>query len=166
MSARTTRAAAAARTHDSAAADASWRLLALPLRVAALSWGLSTLPLTVLLRLGGRVTRLLDTCLAVVGLTRQTRAARAALATEEALRSQLRQSVARHRVRACARRKYGNARAQRVPACAQRVPARTAHSAPQTACCPVAHCAACPLRRRRKSSWRAAKLVALSQSGS
>jgi hypothetical protein len=113
MSARTTRAAAAARTHQ--ASDASWRLLSLPLRVAALSWGLSTLPLTVLLRLGGRVTRLLDTCLAVVGLTRQTRAARAALATEEALRSQLRQSVARHRVRACARRKHGNARAARCP---------------------------------------------------
>jgi hypothetical protein len=95
---RTTRASVAARTHE--ADTASWRLLSLPLRVAALSWGLSTLPLTVLLRLGGRVTRLLDTVLAVVGLTRQTRAARAALATEEALRSQLRQSAARHRVRA------------------------------------------------------------------
>jgi hypothetical protein len=75
-------------------------VLSLPLRLAALSWGLSTLPLSVLLRLGGRVTRLLDHALAVVGLTRQGRAVAAALANEDTLRQQLRQCGQRLRVRA------------------------------------------------------------------
>ena len=60
------------------------------------------LPLTVLLRLGSRVARVVDSALAVCGLTWATQATRAKLASEEALRQQLRQSASRLRVRACA----------------------------------------------------------------
>ena len=106
-STRTTRRDAAA-AREAVVADASASaLLSLPLRAAALSWGLTTLPLTVALRLGGRVTRSLDVALALCGLTRTGRAAAAALATEGALRTQLRHSAARLKARrgacACAR---------------------------------------------------------------